>query len=210
MTQNLDPYNPLAKRSLASSVVAKLLRQEPEVLPPPEFQGAGIYLLYYTGDFKAYQPIATANAGNKFSQPIYVGKAVPAGSRTGGLGLDTPHGRALCNRLVEHGESIAATANLKIEDFRCRWLVVDEVFIPLGETLLISHFRPLWNLILVGFGNHPPGKGRKGGKKPLWDVLHPGRQWAKNLKASATSDQVLVQIAQHFNTTQTPPVELDL
>jgi hypothetical protein len=170
-----SPFNPLAKKNLAASIVSKLLHQKPQILPPVKFVGAGIYLIYYTGDFESYEPISKANRGGRFVQPIYVGKAVPAGARKGGQGLDTPHGNALYKRLCEHSDSIQEATNLKPEDFKCRWLVVDEVFIPLGETLLISHYKPLWNLVVDGFGNHPPGGGRAKGKKPAWDVLHPGR-----------------------------------
>ncbi|MFA5192195.1 MAG: Eco29kI family restriction endonuclease [Verrucomicrobiia bacterium] len=192
------PYNPLAKRNLAESIVSKLLHQVPQELPPPQFVGAGIYLIYYTGDFKAYGPVTSANRNRKFAQPIYVGKAVPPGARKGGLGLDTPHGNALYKRLSKHAESIEATKNLSLADFRCRWLVVDEVFITLGETMLISHFKPLWNLVVDGFGNNPPGGGRAEGKKPMWDVIHPGRAWAAELTAAVTEAQVFALIKQHF------------
>jgi len=132
--------------------------------PPADFIGAGIYVIYYTRDFEPYAPVARANSAGQLAQPIYVGKAVPAGARKGGQGLDTPHGTALSKRLAEHADSIQAVGNLNISHFRCRWLVVDEVFIPLGETLLISHYKPLWNLVVDGFGNHAPGGGRAKGK----------------------------------------------
>jgi hypothetical protein len=207
--ENPHPYNPLNKKNLAASIVSRLLHQEPQELPPPKFVGAGIYLIYYTGDFDAYKPIADANRCGRFAQPIYVGKAVPAGARKGGQGLDTPHGNALSKRLAEHEDSIKAIKNLKLSDFKCRWLVVDEVFIPLGETLLISHYKPLWNLVVDGFGNHPPGGGRKRGKKPMWDVLHPGRKWAEKLGASVTAEEVLSLIKQHFESVPVPPGELE-
>ncbi len=72
--------------------------------------------------------------------------------------------------------------NLKIEDFHCRYLVLDDIWIPLGESLIISRFQPLWNLCLEGFGNHDPGAGRYGGKRPRWDEIHPGREWATRCK----------------------------
>lgn len=204
-----DPYNPLAKGNLAASIVAKLLRQEPQIIPPEKFLGAGVYLIYYTGDFPAYQAIAKINRDGPFAQPIYVGKAVPAGSRKGGQGLETPHGTALYKRLSEHGESIAAARNLKLSDFRCRWLVVDEVFIPLGESMLISNFKPLWNLVVDGFGNHAPGGGRARGKKPLWDIIHPGRGWATQLEAAATEADVFAKIQENLATVPVPSRGMD-
>lgn len=199
------PYNPLSKRNLAASIVAKLLVQPPEKLPPRRFPGAGLYLIYYTGAFPAYASITAANQRGAFSQPIYVGKAVPAGGRKGLEGFDVPHGFVLSGRLSEHAESIAAAASLDLEDFLCRWLVVDEVFIPLGESLLISHFKPLWNVVVEGFGNHDPGKGRSRGKKPSWDVIHPGRIWANRLKAAITVEDLLGRINDHLRATTVPP-----
>ena len=191
--EDTTPYNPLSKRNLAGSIVSKLLQQNPEEMPPPRFLGAGIYLIYYTGSFSAYAKIANANQKGKFAQPIYVGKAIPAGGRKGLEGFDVPHGHVLSARIKQHADSIAAAKNLSLSDFRCRWLVVDEVFIPLGESLLINHFKPLWNVVVDGFGNHDPGSGRVSGKKPAWDVLHPGRAWRPRpvMKSSRRSSHIL-------------------
>jgi hypothetical protein len=204
------PYNPLSKRNLASSIVSKLLGKPVDELPPPSFSGAGIYLIYYTGGYHPYARISEANAGERFAQPIYIGKAIPAGGRKGMEGFDVPVGIALSKRLSEHAESIASAVNLEVKDFRCRWLVVDEVFIPLAESLLISHFKPLWNVIVEGFGNHNPGKGRTKGKKPSWDVVHPGRPWARRLKPAQTPDEVLASIKSHIESCPIPPPPLHL
>lgn len=69
-------------------------------------------------------------------------------------------GRFLHGRLREHAESVRAAENLNIDNFAARWLVVDDIWIPLGETLLIGKFQPVWNRLLDGFGNHDPGAGR--------------------------------------------------
>src|SRR6266699_6936132 len=90
--------------------------------------------------------------------------------QTGGGNLSEAVVRRLWQRLSEHRDSVRAVDNLKIEDFECRYLIVDEIWIPLGETLLISSFRPVWNLALDGFGNHDPGRGRYQGTRPLWDI----------------------------------------
>ena len=47
--------------------------------------------------------------------------------------------------------------------------------------MLIERFKPVWNCLLEGFGNHDPGRGRKDGMMPSWDWFHPGRAWAANL-----------------------------
>ena len=178
-------------------------------MPPDRFPGAGIYLIYYTGNFAPYAKVSAANQKGKYAQPIYVGKAIPPGGRKGLEGFDVPHGHALFGRIDEHADSIKAAKNLSISDFRCRWLVVDEVFIPLGESLLISHFRPLWNVIVDGFGNHPPGAGRVGGKKPAWDVLHPGRAWANRLQPARSPEDILVDVKSHIDSVPIPPPKPD-
>ncbi|WP_449101871.1 Eco29kI family restriction endonuclease [Pseudomonas veronii] len=134
----------------------------------------------YTRDFSAYARLASLNQNGQFMLPIYVGKAVPAGARMGG-DLGSSPGKVLQKRLKEHADSIRAAENLSIDDFHCRFLVVDDIWIPLGESLIIARFTPVWNSLIDGFGNHNPGKGRHAGMRPRWDVLHPGRSWAMNL-----------------------------
>lgn len=179
------PFNPLDKRNLGESVAGALLKQAVGPLPPAKtFTGAGIYAIYYHGDFKPYQHVAESNQNNKFEQPIYVGRAVPPGARKGGFGLSTDPGPALFKRLNEHRASIAAAENLKTEHFSCRYLVADDIWIPLGEQLLIEWFQPLWNVLITGFGNHPTGKRRVTQYRSRWDTLHPGRAWAAKLPAN--------------------------
>ena len=128
--------------------------------------------------------------------PIYVGKAVPAGARKGGYGLGESPGEVLYRRLREHSESIDQAENLALSDFKCRYLIVDDIWIPLGESLLISMFSPLWNQYLDGFGNHDPGAGRYNQQRSSWDVVHPGRPWANKLKPNSRSrEEILKGIA---------------
>jgi hypothetical protein len=131
--------------------------------------------------------------------PIYVGKAIPIGGRKGELQFDATIGSALYKRLSEHAESIRQVNNLSLPDFKCRYLVVDDIWIPLGESLLIRQFRPLWNVAIDGFGNHDPGSGRHRQQKSPWDVLHPGRSWAERLAPCTKTRQGLIaQIDKHF------------
>ena len=171
-------YNPLDKVHLAESVVQALIRQKVHPLPPEmPFAGAGIYAVYYSGSFPVYAPIADQNRNEQYACPIYVGKAIPAGGRKGFAVYRDP-GFALFRRMREHADSVTQASNLSSEDFFCRYLILDELWIPLGETLMIQHFRPLWNAVIDGFGNHDPGSGRYRGMCPAWDILHPGRAWA--------------------------------
>jgi hypothetical protein len=192
------PFNPLDKRHLGQSVAEALLLQSPIRLPlKDEFDGAGTYVIYYTGSFKPYAPISKANQDNKWSQPIYVGKAVPPGARRGGFGLELPPGNALFRRLGEHEVSIQQAKNLDVADFYCRYLLVDDIWIPLSETVLIQRYAPLWNTLVVGFGNHDPGSGRHKQKMSPWDIIHPGRPWADRLEpGDKTSADIIKEIRQ--------------
>lgn len=166
MTAKVIPFNPLDKKNLGASVAEALLTKEVHQLAElSAFDGAGIYAIYYTGDFGAYAQVSRLNLNGKFMLPIYVGKAVPAGARVG-ANSEIPAGKVLYKRLKEHADSIRAAVNLNIEDFFCRFLVVDDIWIPLGESLIISRFTPVWNSLIDGFGNHNPGKGRHAGMRP--------------------------------------------
>ncbi len=197
MTGKVIPFNPLDKKNLGASVAEALLTKEVHPLGDlPVFEGAGIYAIYYTGGFAPYAQVSRLNADGKFMLPIYVGKAVPPGARMG-ASLELAAGKVLHKRLKEHAESIKAAENLDINDFHCRFLVVDDIWIPLGESLIIARFTPVWNSLIDGFGNHNPGKGRHAGMRPRWDVLHPGREWAMRL---AERPETQAQIAQDAET----------
>jgi hypothetical protein len=179
------PYNPLDKESLARSIELELLRGEVFDLPPAGVVGAGVYAIYYRGSFPHYAPISLANK-KEWRQPVYVGKAIPAGGRKGGVIKSTSAtGSAISSRLRKHSESIQTTENLNISDFKVRYIVLDDIWIPLGENVLIRSTQPLWNIALEGFGINDPGKGRQNQKRSPWDVLHPGRAYAESLTGGA-------------------------
>ena len=107
----------------------------------------------------------------------------------------------LHKRLGEHSDSIRAVDNLNLQDFRCRWLVLDLVWIGLTEQVLIATYRPTWNSVVDGFGNHDPGAGRRNQKRSLWDTLHPGRRWAEKLRESQfNADEIMNSVADHRGT----------
>ena len=198
-------YNPLDKINLGESVADAMLERRPTRLPLTDsFMGAGIYAIYYVGDLAIYKEIAKRNRRGKFDWPIYVGKAVPAGARQGGLGLGKDPGDVLFKRIGEHSHSIEQAGNLQVSDFFCRYLVVDDIWIPLGESLLIETFSPLWNKCLDGFGNHDPGKGRYGQQRSPWDVLHPGRDWAMRCVENKKSKTQIVSSVKEFISMHVP------
>lgn len=183
-TADTAPFNPLDTKNLAIAVTKALLEKKARQLGRlSQFRGAGIYAIYYSGAFPAYRLIAEENRERERPKwPIYVGKAIPPGGRKGVFNVTATDTAALFNRLREHAESVLATDNLQIKDFYCRFLVVQDLWIPLAEGLLISHFAPVWNRLVDGFGNHDPGAGRYNGLCPRWDILHPGRSWADKCK----------------------------
>jgi hypothetical protein len=196
-------FNPLDKRNLGQSVAAALLDQPLDPLPPEtSFTGAGIYAIYYAGAFAAYTGLGS-------ERPIYVGKAVPPGARTGRFGLDTDPGTALFGRLSEHARSIDQAENLDLKDFRCRYLLTDDIWIPLGESLLIQMMRPPWNLVVDGFGNHDPGAGRAGQQRSAWDELHPGRSWARLLREGRSAAEVEAAVRDYLAGRPTEVVPLE-
>lgn len=192
-------FNPLDKWNLGESVEKALLERPAQALGKIEpFGGAGIYAIYYKGDFAPYREIAARNKSTNPNQPIYVGKAIPSGGRKGSLEKYEIAGEVLYKRLREHAESIEQVKNLDVVDFTCRYLVVDDIWIPLGETLLITKFSPLWNVVVDGFGNHDPGKGRYKGRRPSWDALHPGRPWALKCEPSAKTGKEILKDIESF------------
>ena len=164
-------------------------------MPPAErFAGAGIYALYYVGDFLAYEPLAERNRDLRFEIPIYVGEAVPEGARKGGVIETNRPTYKLYSRLREHAKSISQAENLRVQDFYFRYLVVDHIWIPLGEELMIRTFAPVWNKVIDGFGIHTPGANRPQ-TISAWDTLHPGRSFVKkvNLRPNPKSQDQWIE-----------------
>lgn len=176
-----DPLEKGDREKLERRILEALEACPGHPLPPPQsFPGAGIYALYYFGDFELYSPLAEMNAGGQYKMPIYVGKANLKGARMGhgSVTRQTP----LYNRLREHARSIDEARNLEIEDFRCKYLVLEQTWVSLGEQILIRSFSPIWNSVVEGFGIHTPGKRRAGQQRSQWDTLHPGRKWVEKLE----------------------------
>jgi len=182
----MKPYDPLEYENLARSVVKAFLEGPERPLPPDEsFEGSGVYAIYYRGNFQAYSKLVEANP----VPPIYVGKADPKGARKGGS--QALGGRELYLRLRQHSKSIEQVENLQVQDFTCRYLVLVPVWVSLAERFLVEHHQPVWNVAIDGFGNHAPGGGRGAMKRPLWDILHPGRPWAAKLTPKESAEEVL-------------------
>lgn len=199
---SVEPYNPLDKPNLADSIQRRILAQPTYALGDiharNETGGAGVYALYYVGDFPEYAEISRRNRDGLWSLPIYVGKAIPPGGRTGGLRQAERATGALRDRLRRHADSIDEAVNLNLSHFHFRSLVIDDVWIPLGENMLIESFRPLWNTSLSGFGSNPTGGPRAGQASSRWDTLHPGRSGAGQ-SAGRQLDEVRALVSRYIS-----------
>lgn len=199
MTQD-HVFNPLSRESLSASVARKLLEAEAWPLSNLEpVKGSGIYAIYYSGDFLPYAPLARLTRDGMTDAPIYVGKAESPGARKGLQSGKATGQSPIRKRLREHAQSIASAATtLKLEDFTFRHLQVEEIWTPLGESTMIRWFEPIWNVVVDGFGNHTPGAGRGLQKASSWDILHPGRGFARDLAKGVDPESIRTSIRKHF------------
>jgi hypothetical protein len=66
------------------------------------------------------------------------------------------------------------------------------------EAELIRRYKPIWNTVIDGFGNHDPGSGRYNQAKSAWDVLHPGRAWVGRLTGQSQGIEAVVARVKKF------------
>lgn len=175
----MDPFDPLAVENIGVTLAVELLEQPLRPLPPERFAGAGVYALYYTGSHQAYAELVGMDDGTGGTKyPLYIGSAVRENAKQGFNPRATTQAR-MWTRLNHHADSIRGVVDsgldpeLMLEDFRCRYLVLNDAYITLAESVLIATFRPAWNG--MGFGSKVVGVRREGQVPSLWDSLHPGR-----------------------------------
>lgn len=187
-----DPTNP----QIVGSLIGRTMMEQPRhpLANIPKFYGSGVYAIYYNGGFDAYRPIAQTDT------PIYAGKADPPAPD---LRTAEEQGPKISRRLLEHAKSIkAASSTLNLEDFECRFLVVQSGWQRSAEDYLVHQFRPIWNLnICFGFGKHGDDPSTRANTRSPWDTLHPGRAWATragNVPNPSTAKQIKSLISDHF------------
>lgn len=187
-----DPTDPnTAGRVVALTLVAQARYPLSAI---PDFYGAGVYAIYYKGGFASYAPLSGTD------HPIYVGKADPDNLAAKDA---VSQGTKLSGRLKDHAKSIRkATSTLSIDDFECRFLIVQTGFPKSAEDYLISFFKPIWNSetkICFGLGKHGDSSETRSNKRSPWDTLHPGREWADSITENQkTRQMILQQIAAHL------------
>lgn len=187
-----DPTDPAtAGRIVALTLVAQARHPLSAI---PEFYGAGVYAIYYKGSYEHYQPLSGTD------HPIYVGKADPANPSAKDA---MAQGVKLAGRLGDHAKSIRkAVTTLNIDDFDCRFLIVQSGFQKSAEDYLINMFKPIWNSetkICFGLGKHGDSSDTRGNKRSPWDTLHPGRAWADASSENQKAPELIAeQIRQHL------------
>lgn len=161
-------YDPMNTASVTAAICRELESQPPVPLPPgvPMFEGSGLYAIYYVGaSLPLYRPLASIRV------PVYAGQARSHSSATGkGNSSKQP----LWRRVRDHQRSIVG-ADLPIDEFQVRFLLLPDVHSDLGERGLIVNYQPVWNSLLTGFGSHEQGSTTRKSRKSAWDTVHPGR-----------------------------------
>ncbi|GAA1290509.1 hypothetical protein Psi02_15210 [Planotetraspora silvatica] len=175
ITHISQKFNPLSLDRLSRNLREALdARPRVPLETMREFQGAGLYALYYKGGLPLYTGLKDSDV------PVYIGKAEAGNSSYGDPSDETKP--KLYQRIVEkHKASIVEASaaerggNLKVADFEVRYLLLDDVWIVLGERALLRAYAPvLWNTLMPGFGANPAGTARKNARS-IWDTIHPGR-----------------------------------
>jgi hypothetical protein len=202
VTTKLDPilrpesiFDPTDPNTSGRVVALTLVAQSKHPLAKiPEFYGAGVYAIYYKGDFAPYAQLKGRD------HPIYVGKADPDNQAAKDA---VSQGTKLSARLNEHARSIRkAITTLDINDFECRFLIVQTGFQKSAEDYLINFFKPIWNSetkICFGLGKHGDSSDTRGNKRSPWDTMHPGREWAAATTENQKSHEVIIdQIGAHL------------
>ncbi|NOH72943.1 Eco29kI family restriction endonuclease [Vibrio pectenicida] len=111
----------------------------------PNFEGAGVYALFLKSTVNTFYDNHLPSM-----YPIYVGKAVPTGSRQG---RKQGAGKQLRNRLTKHLSSIKQAENLNEDEFVCRFMIIEGIatdMISAIESYLIRQYSPLWNSPFTG------------------------------------------------------------
>jgi hypothetical protein len=154
----------------------------------PNFSGAGVYALFLKNTE------GTLYGGSLPSMhPIYVGKALPSGSRQG---LKIGSASVLKSRLMKHFRSIDQAVNIRNEDVLCRFMILQgrsTDMISAMESYLIRQYGPLWNSYIDGFGINAPGAGRYKQSPSEWDTLHVGRYYAALLTGKPKDIDAIMQ-----------------
>ena len=94
-------------------------------------------------------------------------------------------------RLKKH--ATAWPPSLRLKEFKCRYMLVDEIAVPLGEAPVVASFKPIWNVLIEGIGSNVEGGGRKETARSVWDILHPGRKEDLGIQVAPDQEASIVE-----------------
>jgi len=158
----------------------------------------GVYFLYYLGDAEIYKDLAALNK-ESLVKPIYVGKAVAVGARSGNTEQTS---QGLYHRLSLHKTSITEAEGLDVADFQVKVIAMEgAAAVQWAEQVFIRRLQPAWNVAISGFGIKVPGAGRNEQKVSVWDTFHPGRSLAKDLTKKRNLEQERTKAIKKMRTT---------
>jgi len=189
-----EPFDPLAVENVGVTLAVELLERPAQRMPLGKpFPGAGVYAIYYHGESPAYAPLVALDKGGSH-YPIYIGSAVRENAKQGFTAKPTTKAK-IHARLSTHQRSIIG-GGLDPALFSYRYLVLNDAYITLAESVLIAVFRPVWNG--MGFGSNGVGGPRMSGDASLWDALHagrPGRPAADAVRRAAAAAHIAASVA---------------
>ena len=179
------PFRPLDDEFLRIAMAAALGSQ-PLVPLVPNTPGVGVYALYYRPAVPPADVLLKlyARACGDGKVPLYVGVTIKANPE----GADGSW--ALKGRLALHQKKLDKAVGMSSSDFLCRALPCDNRWAELVEQYLIQAYRPVWNLVVSGFGSNLRGSGRKDQKASRWEVLHQGLSSSTLSRVDIESDVI--------------------
>jgi hypothetical protein len=196
-------------KKIISLSIKSFDRLTPHPISREEFNGNGVYALYYDGDHPLYKEYKAWNK-KSLQFPIYIGKAIEpkknssqSKSKTNKADNDE-NVKGLFKKIKEQYRNIAKVKNLNPGDFYFKALVVDTNYPSVADAIegaLVNHYQPLWNTCIDGFASHNPGKTRSKQSPSDWDVLHPGREWVKSLTGKSKDSRKIKRRVLNYSQT---------
>jgi len=190
MAELFHPINLEIRRNIGPRIVNALLKspERPLAIAMGTLEGVkarGMFTLYPRGDFPdfpAYRGYVNASLRG-CRVPIFVGTA----------------SGPLYRRLERWYNILDEVDNLTPEQFTCRYLLLDKLYLPEGKEEVRRQFMPLWNVYLKGHGNNDLGITHGAQERSRFDTVHPGRSGTRGRSRKETPRQIELKITEHMH-----------
>lgn len=195
MSYTPDRCDPLSTEQITRTVCEAFERQPlismRDGISP--FEGSGLYALYYAGDtLDLYRPLSRTGI------PLHVGRSATRES-VFPASQDSRTTRPLHARLRRHRAALM-TAQLPLDEFQFRALLVPEPFARAGELALLTNYRPLWNSSrLSGFSSVGTRGVARAAERSRWEAVHDVRGRTGG-RTDARRDKLIEQASAHIRT----------